>query len=402
MYRRRGERSRSVVDVASWPDLRSPATRAEIVASFGFSAAHHEHRSYPGLHRPAAPPTLVSELTIDTEFRLFTGNSRFEPIADLTFGGPDAVSDPLNAVRGRALPHWFVAGYGVNRSLPLPITSGPPPDPVLDRIRPLFGAAQLIGTGFVDHLQDSRAFAQVLQEVLVAGGLLPKITHLEPAGRGGIRTATDLVSAHRFHMNVNGTSIKVPATWLSQGYQSLIAWVADVVGQVFLEAQGRVDPSAMEGLVLIDEIDLHLHPSWQVTLIPALKRVFPKIQFIATTHSPMILPALDQDEVWILDQDTEGSVSVKPAPRSPALLTGSELLASFFEIRKLYPNDLGERLRQYGNLATDPTRSDDEDEKLSRLRKGLEDAGLRLTWSQWRARRSSDQNCAVDGASCTR
>jgi hypothetical protein len=170
--------------------------------------------------------------------------------------------------------------------------------------------------------------------------------------------------------------IRVPASWLSQGYQSLIAWLADVVGQILLESGEPVEAADMEGTLLVDEIDLHLHPTWQVRLIPALKRVFPRLQFIATTHSPMILPALTAEEVYILSQDHEGSVVATPSIQSPALLTGSELFEAFFELRKLYPGVLGDKLHRYSYLATDPTRSPEDDATMWILRHDLEAAGV--------------------------
>ncbi|HYO70352.1 MAG TPA: AAA family ATPase [Archangium sp.] len=94
----------------------------------------------------------------------------------------------------------------------------------------------------------------------------------------------------------------------------------------------------MEGLVLIDEIDLHLHPKWQLGLIPTLKRVFPKLQFIVTTHSPMLLPGLSREEVVILGTDTEGNVIAHESPESPSLLTGSEIYRTFFGIDRLHPS----------------------------------------------------------------
>jgi predicted ATP-binding protein involved in virulence len=59
------------------------------------------------------------------------------------------------------------------------------------------------------------------------------------------------------------------------------------------------------GIVLIDEIDLHLHPKWQKRVINDLKNTFPQIQFIATTHSPFILQSLQSDEVINLDKATD-------------------------------------------------------------------------------------------------
>ena len=374
--------------IASWTDLRNPV-ELSIEAAFGFSAEHHVQRTYPGFeagvtepfvdgsYRPIPGIKLHSKLGLAPDRRVFEGDSNYE-------GWSKWYPDPLAVARAKALPHWFVAGYGPTRLLPSAGKASREVDPVLDRLRPLFGEA-LIGPGFVELLGEDlgRAFVKVLQSVFVTGGLLPHVTALELRGRGGIRSSKDLVEAQRFEMDIRDTEgdrIKVPATWLSQGYQSLIAWLADVVGYILLEAGTAVEAADMEGLVLVDEIDLHLHPTWQVRLIPALKKVFPRLQFIATTHSPMVLPGLAAEEVWILEQDDEGSVVAKQSQRSPALLTGSELFSAFFELSKLYPADLGDKLRRYGYLASDPTRSDDDEAAIQILREELDKAGVEFDW----------------------
>ena len=362
--------------VASWPDLREPVP-ISIETEFGFSEHRNNQREYPGKRvNSEVPPILTSTLALEADKRVFTGGS--------SYAGVSGSQDPLAEARSQAFADWFVAGYGPSRLLPSSGKVARQSDPTLDRLRPLFGES-LIGTGFIDLLGEElgRSFAKVLQSVFVAGGLLPHVTALELRGRGGIRSAKDLVEAQRFEMDVldiTGERIRIPATWLSQGYQSVIAWIADFVGQILIEAGGPVEAADMEGAVLVDEIDLHLHPTWQVRLIPALKSVFPRLQFIATTHSPMVLPALAAEEVYLLSQNAEGSVVAAPSTHSPALLTGSELYGSFFEIRKLYPDALGEKLHRYGNLATDPTRSAEGDALMKALRADLEAAGATFDW----------------------
>jgi hypothetical protein len=324
--------------IASWPDLRNPAA-LDIGAEFAFSETRHGKRRYPiwgSREGMVGGPLrrLQSVLHLELDKRVFEGMSHYS-------GEPAASPDPLSVARAQALPDWFVAGYGPSRLLPGAGKTARQSEPTLDRLRPLFGE-NLIGTGFIELLGEDlgRAFAKVLEAVFVAGGLLPHVTALELRGRGGIRSAKDLAEAQRFEMDVRdaqGQRIRVPATWLSQGYQTVIAWLADLVGQILLEAGEPIEAQDMEGTVLVDEIDLHLHPTWQVRLIPALKKVFPRLQFIATTHSPMVLPALAAEEIIMLTQDAEGSVVATPSRQSPALLTGSELYGSFFEIRKLYP-----------------------------------------------------------------
>jgi len=61
------------------------------------------------------------------------------------------------------------------------------------------------------------------------------------------------------------------------------------------------DPLQGQGIVIIDEIDLHLHPQWQRRIIPQLRKTFPNIQFIVTTHSPLVLESLDLDNIIVLD-----------------------------------------------------------------------------------------------------
>lgn len=383
--------------IASWPDLRNPTAPVSIDAEFGFSAARHAARRYPGEAEGAPPPGKVlldAHLTLEPDKRIFGGGSGYVPGAGPILFRPHDPGksrvlqthypDPLGAARAQGLRDWFVAGYGPSRLLPTAGKSARQSEPTLDRLRPLFGESP-IGTGFVDLLGEDlgRAFADVLQAVFVGGGLLPHVTGVDLKGRGGIRSARDLADAQRFEMDLldtKGARIRVPATWLSQGYQSLITWLADLVGQILLEAGEPIAAADMEGTVLIDEIDLHLHPTWQVRLIPALRAAFPRLQFIATTHSPMILPSLAAEEVILLSQGEDGSVQAAPSARSPALLTGTELLDAFFEIRKLYPDPLGEKLHRYGYLATDPTRSPEEDATMWSLKKELEAAGVTFDW----------------------
>src|SRR5262249_26458872 len=157
-------------------------------------------------------------------------------------------------------------------------------DPVLERQMTLFNKGRIVGTSFADLFHKTalvQAFSKQLQEALLHGdSLLPRVTNLELRGRGGVRQAKDLVESHRFAFQAGKDAVKVPATWLSQGYQGMIAWVADMIGHQFWDIDGEVPVDEMEGLVLIDELDLFLHPKWQVGLIRALKATFPRMQFV--------------------------------------------------------------------------------------------------------------------------
>lgn len=70
------------------------------------------------------------------------------------------------------------------------------------------------------------------------------------------------------------------------------------------------DPLQSEAIVLIDEIDLHLHPEWQQTVLPDLLRTFPQAQFIVTTHSPQVLTTVKKEHIHILEWTPENGVNV--------------------------------------------------------------------------------------------
>ncbi len=290
-------------------------------------------------------------------------------------------NDPLVQARADAARrHWFVAGYGVQRDLP-PTERTPesPKYPSIERMRGLFEPTRLIGPNFHTLFpQDlSRAYAKLLKRVLFrTDALVPGITDLDLRGAGGVTKPEHLTESHRFEQEVSGHKLKLPARWLSHGYQSSLAWISDLVGQLVLESGAAVQPDRMEGLVLIDEVDLYLHPTWQVGLIQALRETFPRLQFIVTTHSPILLTAFRREEVVKLDFDADGNVVKVPTPRDPRLLTGSELYEWFFGIDKLYPSELGETLDRYTRLATDPFRTDDEDASVTTLHAKLLAEGI--------------------------
>lgn len=102
----------------------------------------------------------------------------------------------------------------------------------------------------------------------------------------------------------------LPFRMLSDGYRNVIGMVADIAFRMavlnpFLEENAAEETP---GIVLIDELDLHLHPKWQRNIVDDLKKAFPKIQFIATTHSPFIIQSLEQGELRVLDEEIKGGL----------------------------------------------------------------------------------------------
>ena len=99
---------------------------------------------------------------------------------------------------------------------------------------------------------------------------------------------------------------------LSGGYRNMLALVADLARRM---AQGNPhldDPLQSEAVVLIDEVDLHLHPSWQQRVLPDLMRTFPNAQFIVSTHSPQVLTTVKPEHIVSLYREGDGIVDGGP------------------------------------------------------------------------------------------
>ena len=92
------------------------------------------------------------------------------------------------------------------------------------------------------------------------------------------------------------------------GYRVTLALAADLARRMVQGNPHRADPCACEAIVLIDEIDLHLHPAWQQRVLVDLLRTFPNTQFLVSTHSPQVLTSVEPERIVELNQDEDGSV----------------------------------------------------------------------------------------------
>ena len=379
-----------VDDAPAYLDKRTPDATARIDATFGFSREYHGERSYPdarGLHprgQSDEPPTLASVIEITPPGGAIDGASVFsdEPpehaLVSDSAGLPG--TDVVGEARRKSARLWFAGGYGVGRVLTRPLASVVGDVPARDRVRSLFDPTHLpIGTGFADHFAlttgegRARAFASCLREALLDRVKLPRIHGIELRDHAGASSTSRLIESHRFTMRFGDSELRLPAVWLSQGYQAVISLVADIIGHVWLEAGREVPLDQMEGLVLVDELDLHLHPTWQTTIVDGLKRTFPRMQFVVTTHSPMILAGCAREEVWLLRQsEATGDVTAEPAQVAPALLTAAEMYREFFDLSRGLASELGLKLQRYVSIASNPLRTDAEDAELTELRAHLE------------------------------
>jgi predicted ATP-binding protein involved in virulence len=120
----------------------------------------------------------------------------------------------------------------------------------------------------------------------------------------GCRSAEYSVKEETLVLKFSGQD-GLPFHLLSDGQRSMVAMLADIaLKAVTLNPHlGDRGHSTTQGVVLIDEIDMHLHPRWQRNVVKSLKDAFPKLQFFATTHSPQIIRETPHDEIMVLKPD---------------------------------------------------------------------------------------------------
>ncbi|KAA6326732.1 DNA replication and repair protein RecF [termite gut metagenome] len=94
-----------------------------------------------------------------------------------------------------------------------------------------------------------------------------------------------------------------PYTQLGYGYQSMLSWVIDLCKRMFERYPDSENPLSESAIVLVDEIDLHLHPKWQRDIISFLSKAFPNVQFIVTTHSPLVIQSMDNVNLYVLHRE---------------------------------------------------------------------------------------------------
>ena len=105
------------------------------------------------------------------------------------------------------------------------------------------------------------------------------------------------------YQDKDGKWMRIPINQLSDGYKSTISLVADIAYRMAVlnpQLLGNVCKET-EGIVLIDEVDLHLHPTWQQRILGDLREIFPKVQFIVTTHAPAVINTVKSENIVLLN-----------------------------------------------------------------------------------------------------
>jgi predicted ATP-binding protein involved in virulence len=157
----------------------------------------------------------------------------------------------------------------------------------------------------------------------------------------------------RILFNVNGS--KVPTVALSDGYRSVLALAGDLVWRMITAFPSSDEPLKEHGVVLIDELDIHLHPMWQRYIASWLRAQFPKIQFIVTTHSPMVAAGAGPDAMTL--KLTGDGVAARQIRQSLFAMDVDDILKSeAFGLISTYAPATQEKLDRLSKLQAKPKK----------------------------------------------
>ncbi|USR02401.1 AAA family ATPase [Sphingomonas aerolata] len=154
---------------------------------------------------------------------------------------------------------------------------------------------------------------------------------------------------------------ELPLGALSDGYQAMAAWCGDLLFQITENFQDYRDPLMARGLLLVDEIDLHLHPVWQRRLVSFIKETLPNVQVVVTTHSPLTIHQAAEGELFVLRRVGQRGAALFPFEGAPNRLMLHQLLASpLFGLETLDSPQVEEardELRSLTGVGADPAPS---------------------------------------------
>lgn len=140
--------------------------------------------------------------------------------------------------------------------------------------------------------------------------------------------------------------LRVPFPALSDGYRAFLGWIGDLLYHVCMTCPSGKKLVDNQGIIMVDEIDLHLHPEWQMKILGQLAEQLPNIQFIVTSHSPLLVGSLEWMNIMLM-APTEGQASKIKRLKQPVhgLDADQVLLTNYFGLKSTRASDQVQNLK---------------------------------------------------------
>lgn len=253
-----------------------------------------------------------------------------------------------------AAPAFFVVGYGATRR----VEASTRVDESA-RMKSRQRRYERVASLFEDHLglmplsywlpdYGKRNKGRYVQVVNLINRLLPENCRMRSTA-----SVTPSGTEHLFDMN----GVTLPFRALSDGYRAYIGWIGDMLFHLCMGAVSGTKLVDTRGMVLIDEIDLHLHPGWQRVVLPTLSRALPQVQFVVTTHSPLVVGSLQAQNLFSLVEEA-GATVVRRLPEKVHGRSAEQILLSpYFGLDSTRAEPAADQLQSLAQAAVEGDRT---------------------------------------------
>jgi ABC-type cobalamin/Fe3+-siderophores transport system ATPase subunit len=226
---------------------------------------------------------------------------------------------------------------------------------------PLQGSLNFFSSANTHALAQWIANQQFKRFKALDGGLADRARSIEDSIRRIETAIRDVVGVDfRFHTTVDDLNVQaelngtvVDFGLLPEGVKSIVSWIADLLMRMDRTPwKDNLPVHQREFLLLLDEIDVHLHPAWQRKLLPVVQKLFPKAQIIASTHSPFVVASLADGAVIELRLDANGKSTAQPPVRAPLSMSYSATLRELFGITSDFDLETEKALKDFQETRT--------------------------------------------------
>jgi WD40 repeat protein len=281
---------------------------------------------------------------------IVAGSSRFAPLRDEEFtvrrpheAGVGERADERSPVLLNSAEHMsalrstlasrcgFVCGYGAVRTFNTSRSSLQTELPKRENewVISLFDAeAPLVNPEVLSKLV--RGDMSNIEDGPAAGLSSEQVTVLQTGLRKLLPDVAPVWSDQENDVHLNGTPLRFGE--LSEGYRSVLALVGHLLRCALRVGDWRGDPTTLDGIALVDEIDLHLHPAWQSHVVADFRGAFGRLQLVASTHAPLVVLSLKRENVFVMRRDADGQTAICHPERDPQGLGVSGILTSVFDL----------------------------------------------------------------------
>lgn len=266
--------------------------------------------------------------------------------------------------------NYFVVGYGASRIM---------------SVSSSFNNNRRMGMGRGYSSQRAQCIASLLDKTFSLNSIQDWAIDLdyrkEEGGLKEVEKVFEILDGIKFH-KLDRESYKllvktddgiVGIDGLSDGFQNMVSWIGDLLYRVTNIFKDHTNPLKARGVLLIDEIDLHLHPAWQRKLLDFIQKTLPNMQLIASTHSPFVAQQAGNGELFIIERDDNKSLRIDQFPGNPQkLLLHQIVLSDVFGLKTDESVDLEKRRNSYEDLKSKMDRSFNEENKFMELKSQLD------------------------------